>query len=170
MKPNTYLRHSVENIAVFRCLLNVSFSSTVLMPPGALFQLMGPWQENVRCPYDFVLAAAMLRIFGSNNERSGLEYTHSTALTDILDMQQSTQCSTESQSCKQFYCVLVANVTVSEDAQYNQFLVTNTILMIVKTEIWMTYVLFDYSNSILSGARCLIQNSREFKIQLHALH
>ena len=25
-----------------------------------------------RCPYDFVLAAAMLRIFGSNDERSGL--------------------------------------------------------------------------------------------------
>ena len=37
MKPNTYLRHSAENIAVFRCLLNVSFSSTVLMPPGTLF-------------------------------------------------------------------------------------------------------------------------------------
>ena len=27
---------------------------------------------NARCPYDFVLAAAMLRIFGSNDERSGL--------------------------------------------------------------------------------------------------
>ena len=66
--------------------LNVSFSSTVLMLPGTLFQLMGPWYPG-RCPYDFVLAAAMLRIFGSNDERSGLVYTHSTALTDILDMQ-----------------------------------------------------------------------------------
>ena len=37
-----------------------------------LFQLMGPWYANARCPYDFVLAVAMLRIFGSNDERSGL--------------------------------------------------------------------------------------------------
>ena len=37
MKSNTYLMHSAENIAVFRCLLNVSFSSTVLMLPGSLF-------------------------------------------------------------------------------------------------------------------------------------
>ena len=72
MKQSTYLRHSAENIAVSRCLLNVSFSSTVLMPPGTLFQLMGPWKENARCPYDFVLAAAILRIFGSNDEHSGL--------------------------------------------------------------------------------------------------
>ena len=72
MKQSTYLRHSSENIAVFRCLLNVSFSSTVLMLPGTLFQLMGPWYANARYPYDFVLAAAMLRIFGSNHERSGL--------------------------------------------------------------------------------------------------
>ena len=64
MRPSTYLRHSAENIAVFRCLLNVSFSSTVLMLPGTLFQLMGPWYANARCPYDFVLAAVMLRIFG----------------------------------------------------------------------------------------------------------
>ena len=27
---------------------------------------------NSSCPYDFILAAAMLRIFGSNDERSGL--------------------------------------------------------------------------------------------------
>ena len=27
---------------------------------------------NARCPYDFVLAFLMLRIFGSNDERSGL--------------------------------------------------------------------------------------------------
>ena len=72
MQSNTYLRHSAENIAVFRCLFNVSFSSTVLMLPGTLFQLMGPWYANVRCSYDFVLAAAMLGIFGSNDERSGL--------------------------------------------------------------------------------------------------
>ena len=42
------------------------------MLPGTLFQLMGPWQENARCPYDFVLAVVMLKIFGSNDERSGL--------------------------------------------------------------------------------------------------
>ena len=50
----------------------MSFSSTVLMLQGTLFQLMGPWYANACCPYDFVLAAAMLRIFGSNDERSGL--------------------------------------------------------------------------------------------------
>ena len=73
MKQSTYLMHSAENIAVFRCLLNVSFSSTVLMLPWTLFQfqLMGSWYAIARCPYDFVLAAAMLRIFGSNDECSG---------------------------------------------------------------------------------------------------
>ena len=87
MGQSTYLMHSAENIAVFRCLLNVSLSSTVLMLPETLFQLIGPWYANARCPYDFVLAEAILRIFGTNDERSGLEYTHLTALTDILDMQ-----------------------------------------------------------------------------------
>ena len=58
MGQSTYLMHSAENIAVFRCILNVSFSSTVLMPPGTLFQLMGPWYAYARCPYDLVLAAA----------------------------------------------------------------------------------------------------------------
>ena len=42
------------------------------MPPGTLFQLMGPWYANAHCPYDLVLAAATLRIFGSNDERSDL--------------------------------------------------------------------------------------------------
>ena len=50
----------------------MSFSSTVLMLPGTLFQLMGRWYANAHFPYDFVLAAAILRIFGSNDERSGL--------------------------------------------------------------------------------------------------
>ena len=72
MKQSTYLMHSAENSTVVRCLLNVSFSSTVLMLPGTLFQLMGPWYAYARCPYDFFLAAAMLRIFESNDERSGL--------------------------------------------------------------------------------------------------
>ena len=72
LRQSTYLMDSAENIAVFRCHLNVSFSSTVLMLPGTLFQLMGPWWANASCPYDFDLAAAMLRIFGSNDERSGL--------------------------------------------------------------------------------------------------
>ena len=73
---------------VFRCFLNVSFSSTIQMPPGTLFQLMGNWYANAHCPYDLVLAMATLRIFKSVDEHSGLlAYTHSTALTDILDMQ-----------------------------------------------------------------------------------
>ena len=72
MRQSTYLMHSSEISAVFRCLLNVSFSSTVLMLPGTLFQLMGPWYTNAHCPYDFVLAAAILRIYGYNDERIGL--------------------------------------------------------------------------------------------------
>ena len=47
MKQSTYLMHTAENIAVFRCLLNVSFSSTVLMLPGTLFQLMGPCSLSI---------------------------------------------------------------------------------------------------------------------------
>ena len=71
MRQCTYLYEScMLNSAVFRCFLNVSFSSTVLILPGTLFQLMGPWYMNAHCPYDLVLAAAMLRIFGSNDERS----------------------------------------------------------------------------------------------------
>ena len=42
------------------------------MPPGTQFQLMGSWYTNAHCPYDLVLAVAMLRIFGSEDERSGL--------------------------------------------------------------------------------------------------
>ena len=42
------------------------------MPPGTLFQLMGTWYANARCPYDLVLAAATLRLFGSDDERSDL--------------------------------------------------------------------------------------------------
>ena len=72
MRQCTYLYEScLLNSAVFRCFFNVFFSSTVLMPPGTLFQLMGPWYANARCPYDLVLAAATLRIFGSDDERSG---------------------------------------------------------------------------------------------------
>ena len=71
-RQSTYLMHSAKIIAVLRCFLNVSFSFTVLMLPGTLFQFMGPWYANARCPYEFVLAAAMLRIFGSNDECSGL--------------------------------------------------------------------------------------------------
>ena len=72
MRQCTYLYEScLLNSAVFRCLLNISFSSTVLMPPATMFRLMCSWYANACCPYDFVLAAAMLRIFGSNDERSG---------------------------------------------------------------------------------------------------
>ena len=56
----------LTNGAVFRILLNVSFSSTVLMPPGALFQFMGPWYANARSPYDLVFAMAMVSMFGSH--------------------------------------------------------------------------------------------------------
>ena len=73
MRQCTYLYEScLSNSAVLRCLLNVSFSSTVLMLPGTLFQLTGPWNANACCPYDLILAAAMLRIFGSDDECSGL--------------------------------------------------------------------------------------------------
>ena len=73
--------------AVFRYLLNVSFSSTVLMPPGTLFRLMGAWYANVRSPYDLVLAVPMFNMFGSDDDLVVvLVYTHSKALTDILDM------------------------------------------------------------------------------------
>ena len=50
--------------------LNFYFFSTVLLPPGILFQLMGPWYANARCQYDLVLAAATLGIFEYDNERS----------------------------------------------------------------------------------------------------
>ena len=73
MRQCTYLYEScLLNSAVFRCFFNVSISSTLLMPPGTLFQLMDPWYTNARCPYDFVLAVAMLRRFGSDDERNGL--------------------------------------------------------------------------------------------------
>ena len=73
MRQCTYLYESCPlNNVIFRCFVNVSFSSTVLMPPGTLFQLMGRWYTNAPCPYELVLAAAMLRIFGSDDGRSGL--------------------------------------------------------------------------------------------------
>ena len=73
MRQCTYLYAScLLNSSVFRCFLNVSFPSTVPVPPGTMFQRMGPWYANARCPYDLDLAAATLRIFGSNDERSGL--------------------------------------------------------------------------------------------------
>ena len=56
MKQSTYLMHSAEIVLSFECVL----FSTVLMLPGTLFQLMGPWYANARCPYDLVLAVALL--------------------------------------------------------------------------------------------------------------
>ena len=52
--------------------LNVSFSLTVLMLPGTLFQLMGAWYANARCLYDLVLAVLMVSKFGSDDDLSGL--------------------------------------------------------------------------------------------------
>ena len=73
MRQCTYFYAScLLNNAVFGCFLNVSFSSTFLIPPKTLFQFICPWYANARCPYDFVLVAATLRIFGSDDERSGL--------------------------------------------------------------------------------------------------
>ena len=75
MRKCTYvyvLKSCLTNSAVFRCPLNMSFSSTVLMQPGTLFQLMGSWYANARSPCDLVLAAAMLMMVGSNHECSGL--------------------------------------------------------------------------------------------------
>ena len=68
-------------------------------------------------PYDFVLAAAMLRIFGSNDEHSGLAgvYTFNSSDRYFGYAVVNAVCR-ESQSCKQFYWVLVANVTFSEEA------------------------------------------------------
>ena len=87
------------------------------MLPGTLFRLMGPWYANARCPYDFVLAAAMLRIFGSNDERSDLAgvYTFNSSDRYFAYAVVNAVCI-KSQSCKQFYWVLVANVTFSEEA------------------------------------------------------
>ena len=59
---------------IFECFL--FFNS--LMPPGTVFQLMGTWYANARCPYDLVFAAVT---------QVWLVYTHSTPLKDSLDMQ-----------------------------------------------------------------------------------
>ena len=75
MRKCTYLYvvdSCLTNTAVFRFLLNVFFSSTVLMPPGTQFQLMGPWYANARFPYDLVLAVPMVNMFGSDDDLSGL--------------------------------------------------------------------------------------------------
>ena len=58
------------------------------MPPGTLFQLMGPCYANARSPYDLVLAVTMVNMFGSDDDLSGRAgvLTHSKALTDISDM------------------------------------------------------------------------------------
>ena len=56
------------------------------MPPGNLFQLMGPWYANARSPYDFAFAVLMVNMFGSDDDLSGRAgvNTHSKALQDIL--------------------------------------------------------------------------------------
>ena len=62
----------LQNSAVFKCFWNESFSSTVLIPPGTVFQLMDPWYANARCLYYLVLAVAMVSMFGSDDDLSGL--------------------------------------------------------------------------------------------------
>ena len=52
----------------FKCVLFFHSSNAARDPVLVDASLV----ENARCPYDFVLAVAMLRIFGSNDERSGL--------------------------------------------------------------------------------------------------
>ena len=47
-------------------------SSILRTSPGTLFQLLGPWYANVCWPYDFALVADLLRMFGSDDECSGL--------------------------------------------------------------------------------------------------
>ena len=74
MRKCTYLyvvESCLGNSAVFRFLLNVSFSSKVLMPPGTLLQLMGPWYANVRSPYDLVLVVPMVNMFRTDEDLSG---------------------------------------------------------------------------------------------------
>ena len=47
-------------------------SSILQISPGTLFPLLGPWYANVCWPYDLVLVVAMLMMFSSDNECSGL--------------------------------------------------------------------------------------------------
>ena len=59
----------------------------------------------------------MLRIFGSNDERSGLAGVYTFNSSDrCFGYAVVNAVGMESQSCKQFYWVLVANVTFSEEA------------------------------------------------------
>ena len=102
MRKCTYLYVAVS--AVFRCLLNVSFSSTVLMPPGTLFQLMGSWYTNARSPYDLVLAVLMVHMFESDDDLSGCAgvYTFKSSHRYFGYVVVSAVWHNES-SCKQFY-------------------------------------------------------------------
>ena len=71
MRKCTYLYFVDSCLTNSVVLLNVSFSSTVLMPPEILFQLMGPWYENARSLYNLVLAVLMVNMFGSDDDLSG---------------------------------------------------------------------------------------------------
>ena len=53
------------------------------MLPGTLFQLMGPWYENVRSPYDFVLAVLMVNMFASDDDLSGHAGVYTFKSSDI---------------------------------------------------------------------------------------
>ena len=59
----------------------------------------------------------MVNMFGSDDDLSGHAgvYTFKSS-ENILDMWKPVQCGIKSQSCKQFYWILVANVTFSEAA------------------------------------------------------
>ena len=41
------------------------------MPPGTLFQLMGPWYVNARSSYDLALVTLIVNMFGSDDDLSG---------------------------------------------------------------------------------------------------
>ena len=122
MRKCTYLyvvESCLPNNAVFRCLLNMSFSSTILIPPGTLFQLMGPWYTNARSPYDLVLAVPMVNMFGSDDDLSGHAGVYTFKSSDRYFgyvIVKAVWRKKKSQSCNQFYYALVATVTFSEEA------------------------------------------------------
>ena len=52
------------------------------MLPGTLFQLMGPSYTNARSPYDLVLAVAMVSMFVSDDDISGLAGVYTVKSSD----------------------------------------------------------------------------------------
>ena len=75
---------------------------------------MGPWYTNARSPYDFVLAVLMVNMFGSDDDLSGRAGVYTFKSSDRYFGYAVV--NAKSQSCNQFYWILVANVLFSEEA------------------------------------------------------